>query len=64
MVSFPGMGELLVIFCIVLVLFGGGKLAGVGKSLGTAISEFKSALNTEKKEEETPAEKIDEKKES
>ena len=46
----PGLGELLIIFAIVLVLFGGGKLAGVGKSLGTAISEFKSALSDEKKE--------------
>lgn len=46
----PGMGELVIIFAIVLVLFGGGKLAGVGKSLGTAISEFKGAL-TEKKDD-------------
>ncbi len=46
----PGLGELLIIFAIVLVLFGGGKLAGVGKSLGTAISEFKSAVSEEKKE--------------
>lgn len=48
----PGLGELLIIFAIVLVLFGGGKLAGVGKSLGTAISEFKSAVTEDKKEEE------------
>lgn len=47
----PGLGELLIIFAIVLVLFGGGKLAGVGKSLGTAISEFKSAVTDDKKEE-------------
>lgn len=46
----PGIGELVIIFLIVLVLFGGGKLAGVGKSLGTAISEFKSALSDEKKD--------------
>lgn len=47
----PGIGELLIIFAIVLVLFGGGKLAGVGKSLGTAISEFKAALNNDDKKE-------------
>lgn len=47
----PGLGELLIIFAIVLVLFGGGKLAGVGKSLGTAISEFKSALTEDKSSE-------------
>lgn len=46
----PGLGELLIIFAIVLVVFGGGKLAGVGKSLGTAISEFKSAVTDDKKE--------------
>lgn len=56
----PGIGELLIIFAIVLVLFGGGKLAGVGKSLGSAISEFKTAINEEKDEEkkssdETPS---------
>lgn len=48
----PGMGELLIIFAIVLVVFGGGKLAGVGKSLGSAISEFKNALNPETKKVE------------
>lgn len=57
----PGIGELLIIFAIVLVLFGGGKLAGVGKSLGTAISEFKSAVGDESKDkknassDETPS---------
>ncbi len=56
----PGIGELLIIFAIVLVLFGGGKLAGVGKSLGSAISEFKTAINEDKGEEkkssdETPS---------
>ncbi|MCK5863265.1 MAG: twin-arginine translocase TatA/TatE family subunit [Candidatus Hydrogenedentes bacterium] len=51
----PGLGELLIIFAIVLVLFGGGKLAGVGKSLGTAISEFKSSVSDDKKEEKVPS---------
>ncbi len=49
----PGIGELLIIFAIVLVLFGGGKLAGVGKSLGSAISEFKSAVSEENKEKKS-----------
>lgn len=44
----PGLGELLIIMVIVLVLFGGGKIAGIGKSLGTAISEFKDAVKEEK----------------
>jgi sec-independent protein translocase protein TatA len=37
----PGMGELFIILIIVLVLFGGTKIAGLGRSLGTAIAEFK-----------------------
>jgi len=40
----PGPTELVIILVIVLVLFGGGKLAGVGRSLGSAISEFKDAV--------------------
>jgi sec-independent protein translocase protein TatA len=48
----PGLGELLIILVIVLVVFGGGKLAGVGSSLGTAISEFKNAVSGEEKEKE------------
>ncbi len=49
----PGLGELLIIFAIVLVMFGGGKIAGIGKSLGTAISEFKTAVSEEKKEDKS-----------
>lgn len=52
----PGGMEWFIILVIVLVVFGGGKLAGVGKSLGSAISEFKSALRPEEeKENNTPA---------
>lgn len=45
----PNLGapELFIILAIVLIIFGGGKLAGVGKSLGGAIKEFKSAVKTE-----------------
>jgi len=43
----PGATELIIILVIVLILFGGGKVAGLGKSLGTAITEFKSALKGE-----------------
>ena len=47
-----GPWELFIILAIVLVLFGGGKISGLGKSLGTAVSEFKSALKPEDKEDE------------
>lgn len=40
----PGPFQLLIILVIVLVLFGGGKLAGLGRSLGTAIADLKQTL--------------------
>lgn len=47
----PGPGELFVILLIVLVIFGGGKLAGVGKSVGQGIREFKDAMKNDDKDE-------------
>ena len=41
---------------LALVLFGGGKLAGVGKALGKSIKDFKKAVK-----EDEPAEKTEEK---
>ena len=52
----PGMSELIVILVIVLVLFGGGKIAGLGKSLGTAIAEFKDAVKGEPEKKSAPEE--------
>lgn len=53
----PGMGELLVILVIVMIIFGAGKLPQVGRSLGSAISEFKSSVKPEEeKDESTPKE--------
>jgi sec-independent protein translocase protein TatA len=46
-----GPGELLIIFAIILLLFGGSRLANIGGSLGKSIKEFRQAL----KEEEQPA---------
>jgi sec-independent protein translocase protein TatA len=36
-----GIPELLIILAVVLLLFGGARLAGLGKSTGRAIKEFK-----------------------
>ena len=53
-----GTTEIILIVVLALVLFGGIKLAGVGKALGTSIKDFKKAV----KDDEEPA-KEDEKKE-
>ena len=39
-------GELALIFGIIIVLFGGSRLASIGKSLGEGIANFKKGLNT------------------
>lgn len=38
-----GSGELIVILCVILLLFGGKKLPEFAKSLGKGIREFKKA---------------------
>ncbi|OGW84970.1 MAG: preprotein translocase subunit TatA [Omnitrophica bacterium RIFCSPHIGHO2_02_FULL_46_11] len=42
--SMPGPFELLLIFLVVLFLFGGKKLPEVGRALGEGIREFKKAM--------------------
>ncbi|PCI30014.1 MAG: twin-arginine translocase TatA/TatE family subunit [SAR324 cluster bacterium] len=57
MIGGLGVGELSIILCIVVVLFGAGRLAGIGKGLGKGISNFKSEMTPDKKIEE--AKKVD-----
>lgn len=52
-----GSGELIVILCVILVLFGGKKLPEFARSLGKGIREFKKALNEPENEIEVAAEK-------
>lgn len=54
-----GITEILLILVLVLVIFGGGKLAGVGKALGQSIREFKKEVTPEDKAAENTAEKKD-----
>ena len=54
-----GTMEILLIVVLALVLFGGKKLAGVGKALGQSIREFKSEV---KSDEPVADEKADDKK--
>ena len=42
-----GVLEIVQILVVVLVLFGGGKLAGVGKALGQSIRDFKKELKSD-----------------
>lgn len=55
-----GITEIILILVLALVLFGGKKLAGVGKSLGQSIREFKNEVAPDKtgKTEEENSEAI------
>jgi sec-independent protein translocase protein TatA len=54
-----GVGKLLLILLIILVLFGGGKLPEIGRSLGQAIREFKNAMRDSDPREASKSEKQD-----
>lgn len=49
-----GVPELVLILIIGLVVFGPGKLPGVGKALGQSIKEFKQANADDEKTIEVP----------
>ena len=54
-----GTTEIILIVVLALVLFGGGKLAGVGKALGKSIKDFKHEV---KEDDDKPEEEEEEKK--
>ena len=45
-----GATEIILIIILALVLFGGGKLASVGKSLGKSIKDFKNEIKDDPKD--------------
>ena len=47
-----GTQELILILLIVIVLFGGKKVAGLGKALGTSLREFRAEV---RKDDESPS---------
>ena len=49
-----GTTELLLFLLLVLIVFGAGKLPQVGRSLGSAISEFKDSVKGKDEDEEEP----------
>lgn len=55
-----GTTEIILIVVLALVLFGGGKLAGVGKALGKSIKDFKNEVKDDKTEEKSKEDKKDE----
>ena len=53
-----GVPELVIIFLIILIIFGAGKLPEIGGAIGKTIKNFKKATN---EVEKTETEKIEEK---
>ncbi len=49
-----GMGEMVLIFLVVLLLFGAKKLPEIGSSLGKGIREFKSSVRDIEREIKVP----------
>jgi sec-independent protein translocase protein TatA len=47
-----GTTELIIILVLVLIVFGAGKLPQVGRSLGSAIQEFKEGVKPKDEDEE------------
>ena len=54
-----GVPELLIILAVVLLLFGGTRLAGLGKSSGRALKEFKEETKGLKQDPARPADPTD-----
>ena len=52
-----GLPELLVIFAIILVVFGAGKLPQLGRGLGEGISNFREGLRAREEKKQIAEEK-------
>ena len=52
-----GFGELVIVFLIVMLIFGAGRLPQIGEGLGKAIRNLKRGLNTEDDIDVTPTDK-------
>ena len=48
-----GMTEVLIIFLIILVLFGAKRIPDLAKSLGSSVKSFKKGIDDQEKEDET-----------
>jgi sec-independent protein translocase protein TatA len=52
MLSGIGMPELVVIFLIILLLFGANKIPKIAKDIGSGIREFKKSVSGEEEKDE------------
>lgn len=50
-----GIPELLIVLAILLILFGPGRLSGLGRALGQNIREFRNGVRDETQKTEPPA---------
>ena len=53
MIGGLGIPELVIIFLIILVLFGAGKIPKIAKDIGGGIREFKKSLSGEEKDDKS-----------
>ncbi len=51
MIGGLGVPELVIIFLIILVLFGAGKIPKIAKDIGGGIREFKKSISEEDKDD-------------
>ncbi len=56
LIGMPGPTELIILLVIVLILFGPGKLPGIGEALGKGIRSFKDSVKDSELPGETPRE--------
>jgi len=50
LIGFPGPSELMIVFVIILVLFGGAKLPEMARNIGKGMRVFKEEANSLRKE--------------
>ena len=51
-----GFGELVIIFLVILILFGAKRLPEIGNAVGKAIREFKKALSGDSEDSDSKKE--------
>lgn len=49
-----GITEIIILFLIILILFGSKKIPGLFKAVGSSIKNFKSGISEEQKDEDKP----------